>query len=47
VLRLCTTTRSESFPPWQIALQLILVALPLFAAPAYFDLRRAIRLLKT
>jgi hypothetical protein len=32
-------------PAWHIVLQLILVALPLLAAPAYFDLRRAIRLL--
>jgi hypothetical protein len=32
-------------PVWHVALQLILIALPLFAAPAYFDLRRAICLL--
>jgi hypothetical protein len=32
-------------PPWHIALQLLLLALPLLASPAYFDLRRAIRLL--
>ncbi|RIK41156.1 MAG: hypothetical protein DCC55_12775 [Chloroflexi bacterium] len=32
-------------PAWHIALQLLVVALPLFAAPACFDLRRAIRLL--
>ncbi|NJN83082.1 MAG: hypothetical protein HC802_12895 [Caldilineaceae bacterium] len=32
-------------PGWHIALQLLLFVLPLFAAPAYFDLRRALRLL--
>lgn len=32
-------------PFWHIALQGIAVLLPLFASPAYFDLRRALRLL--
>jgi hypothetical protein len=32
-------------PRWHVALQVLLLALPLFAAPAYFDLRRALRLL--
>jgi hypothetical protein len=32
-------------PLWHIGLQLLLILLPLFAAPAYFDVREAIRLL--
>lgn len=32
-------------PLWHIALQIIAVLLPLFASPAYFDLRRSLRLL--
>jgi hypothetical protein len=32
-------------PLWHIALQALVITLPLFASPAYFDLRRAIRLL--
>ena len=34
-----------SAPRWHIGLQILAVLLPIFAAPAYFDVRRAIRLL--